>query len=226
MLTSRQTKEDPAVQAVIIEDLELRPGDSSLFTGLNLSLDAGEKVVLTAPSGFGKSTLLRCLLGFVPIVSGTIHIFGSLLTPRLAWQLRTRMAYVDQEPDLGENSVDRFLAQPFSYKMNKHLRPDADRIRALMSQLHLPHSLLSKKATTLSGGEKQRVALIGALLLNRDLLLMDEPTSALDQETAGAVAQLLITMKGLTVLAISHDRSLVDMFDRSVDLTNISRRPG
>lgn len=226
MVTSHQTKEDPAMKAILIEDLELRPGDSSLFSGLNLSLDPGEKVVLTAPSGFGKSTLLRCLLGFVPVVSGTIHIFGSLLTPHLAWQLRARMAYVDQEPDLGENSVDSFLAQPFSYKMNQHLQPDSDRIRSLMSQLHLPHSLLDKKVTTLSGGEKQRVALIGALLLNRDLLLMDEPTSALDQETACAVAHLLNTMKELSVLAISHDRSLVNAFDRTLDLIKITRRAG
>lgn len=225
MSISRQTNKDLAVKAVIIEDLELRPGISSLFTGLNLSLDAGEKVVLTAPSGFGKSTLLRCLLGFVPIVSGTIHIFGSLLTPHLAWQLRGRMAYVDQEPDLGEDTVEAALRRPFGFKNNQHLHLDTDRMAALMEHLQLPRSLLTKQTSSLSGGERQRLALVGALLLERDILLLDEPTSALDQDNGSSVVKLLKEKTETTVLAISHDAVLVDTFDRSINIKQHSRRP-
>jgi ABC-type multidrug transport system ATPase subunit len=226
MVTSHLPDNESLVKAISIEELELRQRDSTLFSHLTLALDPGEKVALTAPSGYGKSTLIRCLLGFVPIHQGRISIFGTELTPRSAWQLRLRMAYVDQEPDLGDGSVDAFLSRPFSYKKNQHLHFDSERVTAMMSQLHLPHSLRNKKTSSLSGGEKQRVSLIGALLLNRDILFVDEPTSALDQEAALAVVDLLNTMRNLTVVAIVHDQSLTNAVDRTVDLLKVSRRPG
>jgi len=81
------------------------------------------------------------------------------------------------------------------------------------------------RTSSLSGGEKQRVALIGALLLKRDILLMDEPTSALDQGAAVAVADLLNSMRNLTLVAITHDQALATVVDRTVDLLKVSRRP-
>ncbi len=225
MVTSHLPDNQSVVKAISIEALELRQGGSTLLSHLTLALDPGEKVALTAPSGYGKSTLMRCLLGFFPIHQGSIKIFGTELTPPSAWQLRSRMAYVDQEPDLGDDSVDAFWSRPFSYKKNQHLHVDAERVTTLMSQLHLPHLLRNKKTSSLSGGEKQRVALIGALLLKRDILLMDEPTSALDQGAAVAVADLLNSMRNLTLVAITHDQALATVVDRTVDLLKVSRRP-
>ncbi len=216
---------DPVIKAIGIDRLELKVSGSTLFSNLSLTLEPGEKALIKAPSGFGKSTLLRCLLGFVPISSGTVSIFGNELTSRSAWQLRSRMAYVDQEPDLGDNTVETVFSRPFSYKRNRHLQLNAGRITELMGRLDLSDSLRSKKTTTLSGGEKQRIALISALLLERDILLLDEPTSALDEETAFSVARLLGEMKELTILAISHDPSLTDTLDRTVDLRQLTRKP-
>ncbi len=224
MSSSLQTNEDPAVKAILIEDLDLRPGDLSLFNGLRLSINAGEKVALTAPSGFGKSTLLRSLLGFVPPAAGSITIFGTQLTSRSAWQLRCRMAYVDQEPDLGEDTVEAAIRRPFRFKNNQHLHLDSDRMAALMEQLQLPLSLLTKQILSLSGGERQRVAIIGALLLERDILLLDEPTSALDQDNGSAVAKLLKENAETTVLAISHDEVLVKTCHRVINVKQHCRR--
>ncbi|MBD1401696.1 ABC transporter ATP-binding protein [Pelovirga terrestris] len=203
----------------------MRAAGSTLFSNLSLTLEPGEKLLIKAPSGFGKSTLLRALLGFVPISAGSISIFGNELTSRSAWQLRSRMAYVDQEPDLGDDSVETVFSRPFSYKRNRHLHLTSRRITELMSQLGLPDSLRSKKITTLSGGEKQRIALISALLLEREILLLDEPTSALDEKTTLSVARLLREMKELTILAISHDPSLAGALDRTVDLRQHTREP-
>ncbi|MBW6508888.1 MAG: ATP-binding cassette domain-containing protein [Desulfuromonadales bacterium] len=216
---------DPAIKAINIEKLELRAAGSTLFSNLSLTLEPGEKLLIKAPSGFGKSTLLRALLGFVPISAGSISIFGNELTSRSAWQLRSRMAYVDQEPDLGDDSVETVFSRPFSYKRNRHLQLNSRRITELMGQLGLPDSLRSKKITALSGGEKQRIALISALLLERDILLLDEPTSALDEETTFSVARLLRERKELTILAISHDPSLAGALDRTVDLRQRTRKP-
>ncbi len=208
--------------AIDINSLRLAREGATLFSELTMRLAPGEKAILAAPSGYGKSTLLRSLLGFVPPVAGTIHLFGSELTPRSAWQLRLRMAYVDQEPDLGDGTVDAVLTHPFAYKNNLHLRANLDRIPTLMEDLLLPASLRKKEINTLSGGEKQRLALLSALLLERDILLLDEPTSALDQKAATAVFDLLRQQQQLTVLAISHDQQWVNAFDRIIDLQQIS----
>lgn len=213
---------DSAIKAISIERLELRVAGSSLFSNLSLTLDSGEKALVKAPSGFGKSTLLRCLLGFVPISAGKVSIFGSELTSLSAWQLRSRMAYVDQEPDLGDDTVETALSRPFNYKRNRHLPLDPARVTELMHRINLPDSLRSKKITSLSGGEKQRIALISALLLDRDILLLDEPTSALDEETAFSVARLLREMKELTILAVSHDPSLAGVLNLTFDLQQLS----
>lgn len=202
----------------------MKVADSTLFSNLSLTLEPGEKVLIKAPSGFGKSTLLRCLLGFVPIRAGTVRIFGNTLTPRSAWQLRSHMAYVDQEPDLGDDTVETVFSHPFSYKRNHHLQLNTRRITELMNRLGLSDSLRSKKTTALSGGEKQRIALISALLLDRDILLLDEPTSALDEETSSSVARLLREMRELTILAISHDPPLASVLDRTIDLRQLTRK--
>ncbi|HMB14940.1 MAG TPA: ATP-binding cassette domain-containing protein [Pelovirga sp.] len=210
--------------AIVITDLALSRSGSTLFSELSLTFDRGDKALLTAPSGYGKSTLLRSLLGFVPATAGSITIFGRKLTPQSAWQLRCRMAYVDQEPDLGEGTVEAALRRPFGYKNNQHLHLDPDQIAALMEQLHLPDSLLNKPTSSLSGGERQRVAVISALLLERDILLLDEPTSALDQDNGSAIAKLLKGKTETTVVAISHDAVLVETFDRVINLKQHSRR--
>lgn len=215
---------DDDKSAIGIENLSLSRGGSTLFSDLTLALAPGEKAVVKAPSGFGKSTLLRCLLGFVPVASGSVRIFGTELTPRSAWPLRCRMAYVDQEPDLGDETVEAVLKRPFSYKNNQHLRPDPERTTKLMEQLYLPKNLLGKHVSALSGGERQRITLIAALLLKREILLLDEPTSALDRDAAEAVVALLNGMPKLTVLAISHDSFLTTSFDRVIDLPEHCRR--
>lgn len=211
--------------AIEISEIQLTRGGITLFSDLSLTLASGDKVLLTAPSGYGKSTLLRSLLGFVPLTAGSIAIFGAELTPHSAWQLRCRMAYVDQQPDLGEGTVEAALRRPFAYKNNQHLQLDPDQMAALMEQLQLPPSLLSKQVSSLSGGERQRVALVGALLLERDILLLDEPTAALDQDNSSAVAELLKGKTATTILAISHDAVLVETFDRVINLTPHCRRP-
>ncbi len=204
--------------ALAIDDLTLQAGDREVLNGFSLQLEAAGRLSLTGRSGCGKSTLLRALLGFVPPIRGSIRIFDQELTEDSCWQLRTRMAYVDQEPDLGEGTVDAFLARQFQYRHNRHLRYNLSRLPELFDRLLLPASLGSKELPTLSGGEKQRLALIAALLLERDILLLDEATAALDSEAAGAVFDLLDNYRQTTILAVVHDPFRAAAFGRIVDL--------
>jgi putative ABC transport system ATP-binding protein len=207
------TKPDPVIK---ISNLTVRFGDKTLFQDFSLEVASGERVLLTGESGKGKSTLLKCLLGFTIPNEGTILIDGVPMNEESIWRLRTRFAYVPQEPELGDNHLREWFEQPFSYKANAHLKENLVRLPELMARFSLSPSLLDAGIETLSGGEKQRAALIAALLMNRDILLLDEPTSALDKKNSQAVTSYLRSLDGVTILGTSHDHNFSALADRTI----------
>ncbi|HDR16963.1 MAG TPA: ATP-binding cassette domain-containing protein [Desulfobacteraceae bacterium] len=214
--TSRNSVQIPAIE---IENLSVKVNRQSIFSGLSLRLDQGQKTTLVGRSGSGKSSLLRALLGFVAPESGTIRIFGRKLTAHSVWELRTHMAYVAQEPEMAAGKVRDVLETPFSFKNNRHLRENLKRIPGLLDRLQLPGEISEKDVTDLSGGERQRIALISALLLDREILLLDEASSALDQAAKHAVIDLLRAGRSLTILSVSHDREWMGFSDNIVELS-------
>lgn len=193
----------------------------TLFRGVSLSLKAGDKVTLSGPSGSGKSTLLRCIIGFVPF-EGTICLNSEPLTAQSVWRLRQKIAYVAQEPDLGPGTVREALARPFTYKANQELSLNPQEVNLLFDQFLLPASLQSKEMETLSGGEKQRVALIAALVLKRPLLLLDEAASALDAASKGRVRDYLRSQSDITILSVSHDTRDFILSETMLNIQNLS----
>ncbi len=191
--------------------------DKPLCADLTFSLKAGAKVRIDGRSGIGKSTLLRCLLGFVRPLSGQVTIFDQRLTRDTVWPLRSRMAYVTQEPDLGTGLARDTILRPFAYRANAHLRPTDKDILYWCEHFFLSQTLLAQDVTTLSGGQKQRVALITAILLSRDIILLDEPTSALDAISKVAVAEHFYG-SDQTVLWVSHDITAFDKADQVITL--------
>ena len=197
-----------------ISGLTVRFGDKVPFRDFSLEVSPGERVILTGESGLGKSTLLKCLMGFTIPASGEILIGGTPLNGETVWHLRSQMAYVPQEPELGEGTLRQWFEEPFTFKANTHLKGNLSRLPELLDRLFLSQDLLNAGVETLSGGEKQRAALIAALLLDRKILLLDEPTSALDPKNSLAVADLLRSRNGLTILGISHDSDFLTLADR------------
>ncbi len=209
--------------AIDIDRLSVQVGGQTILSDLSLRLARGRKATLVGPSGSGKSTLLLALLGFVAPTEGTIRIFGEELTASSVWRLRTRMAYVSQEPELGEGTVRQILNHPFTFKNNRHLKDNMERAPELMEKLYLPGHLLDKDITSLSGGEKQRVALISAMLLEREILLLDEASSALDQGAKQAVIDLLSSRENLTLLSVTHDREWIEAADDLIELSGMQQ---
>ncbi len=207
--------------AIDIDNLTVTVDVNPVFSGLCLRLPPGRKMTLVGRSGCGKSTLLRCLLGFVPFTHGSIHIFGQELTADSVWQLRTRMAYVAQEPEMTAGRVRDFLEHPFTFAGNRHLRNNLAEVPTLLDRLLLSQALLDKEISSLSGGEKQRIALLSALLLDRAILLLDEASSALDPAAKQAVIELLRARQALTVLSVSHDQEWMGCSDALFDLCDI-----
>jgi ABC-type multidrug transport system ATPase subunit len=192
----------PAIQ---LDTVTVRFSNKTVFERFSMTVEPGEKVTLTGRSGAGKSTVLRCILGFVVPDEGVITITGERLTGATVWKLRRQLAYVAQEPLLGSGTVNEILKRPFSYKANAHLRNNLLRIPELFYRFCLEKRLLDEDVKKLSGGEKQRVAIINALLLDRKIFLLDEMTSALDRESKRVVVDYFCSNGAYTVVAVSHE---------------------
>ena len=200
-----------------IDNLSLGYDKHTLFEDVSFEVRSGQKVCVDGPSGCGKSSLLRALLGFVRPEQGTITIDNQPVNNKTVWSLRHHIAYVTQEPDLGSQTVLKRISRPFDYKANAHLQWRLETIHEWFERFNLPRKLLTKQTTDLSGGEKQRIAIIIALLLNRPVLLLDEPTSALDKQSKQILRDMLADLQK-TILFISHEDALLDIADATLEL--------
>lgn len=205
--------------ALEARNIEIRFGGQVVLHGFSLSLAPGEKALLTGPSGSGKSTVLRCFLGFVVPDGGAMYINGAALTAETVWTLRRQLAYVAQEPDLGTGTATDALERPFHFRANASLRPNLKRIPELLERFRLPGAILQKDVGSLSGGEKQRIALISAILLDRRIFLLDEVTSALDKASRQTIADYFRTREDATMLAVAHDTDVFSFASRIVELS-------
>lgn len=208
--------------AIKIQGLTLQVGERILLKDLNLSVSPGQKVVISGSSGSGKSTFLKCLLGFVRPSSGRISVEGRELSADTVWTLRRSLAYVAQEPDLGGGTVREMLEQPFAYHANRALAGQLERLPEQVARFQLPPEILNKDMASLSGGEKQRVALVSAVLLGRSIYLLDEVTSALDRSCKQAVLSFFLDNQDSTVLLVTHDPDVLQRADQVIGLDTLS----
>ena len=197
-------------------------GQLEVFSGLNLTLRAGEVVALVGQSGSGKSSLLHMAGLLEAPTSGQIHVDG-VAASTLSDAERTRIrrdsiGFVYQahhllpEFDALENVV---LPQMIAGKSRAEAAVEAER---LLTSLGLGKRLTHRPAQ-LSGGEQQRVAIARALANKPKILLADEPTGNLDPRTSGGVFDALIAItreRGLAALIATHNFDLAARMDRAL----------
>lgn len=211
-------------------DLDVGFGNAVLLRGLSLSIDAGGLDAVTGPSGCGKTTLLRTLAGLVDPLAGEMAgealmdaRDGARASITMPWQ-RRRVVYVQQHAVMLDGSVQANLARPFGYRSalgSAHKTTEAadpgwphERAMAMLGALGVEASHMHAAAKQLSVGQRQRVALVRALLIKPVVLLLDEPTAGLDEAAARAVWRLLrdeVQERGLAVLVASHDVAARDV---------------
>ncbi|MDX9701870.1 MAG: ABC transporter ATP-binding protein [Candidatus Auribacterota bacterium] len=178
----------------------------SLFDNFSLRIGKGQKIIITGKSGTGKSTLLKLIPGLAPVSSGSVTVDSTVLCRKTVHDIRKKISYVSQGVDIFGDTVQSFLNRIFTFKANSHLKFDTEKIKDLFDCFELPDVLMKRNIDDLSGGEKQRVALVAAVLLERHIFLLDEPTASLDVHLKQKVASYFLSNQGWTVLAISHDR--------------------
>ena len=196
-----------------LRDVAIAAGGQTLLQGVNLTLNEGEIVAVQGPSGCGKTTLLRVIAGLTDPTEGVIRFDGQ---PReaMTWPLyRRRFPLMEQQSIMIEGTVRDNLKRPFHYASANGAAYDEDTARAFFYRLCLGEAVLDQKANELSVGQRQRVALVRALLLKPQAVMLDEPTSALDEDSAMRAESLLsdyAAEQGLAVLAVSHQAGRTD----------------
>ncbi len=201
---------------ITLKNITLAVHQQTLLKDANLHLAAGDKVVLCGPSGCGKSSLLKCAVGALPRVGGSVQMDGIDLSAQTVAQVRARIAFIGQEPVLGAETVRAALLLPFTFKAHRERTPSNAEIFQGLENLHLSADLLDKPCARISGGEKQRIAILRALLLNKTIFMADEVTSALDPDSRSAVIKALFR-PSLTLLSVSHDPTWIAACERRVE---------
>ena len=193
--------------------------------GVSFTVDRGEIVGLVGESGSGKSTTAESILGLEEITDGTVSFDGKTVTELSGRQLREfrrRVQLIVQDPEEAFSprmTIGEAVAEP----LKLHGMVDTERrqriVEDLLERIGLSASDTQRYPHEFSGGEKQRIAIARALVLNPDLIVADEPTSALDSRVEADVLSLLKDIRqefDISVLFISHDIDVVRRFCDSV----------
>jgi ABC-type Fe3+/spermidine/putrescine transport system ATPase subunit len=203
-----------------VQGLSKSFGRRAVLDGVSFEVPSGDIVAVIGPSGGGKTTLFRCILGEVRPEAGCVVVDGEDVT--LAAPERRGVGIVYQGYALFPHMT---AAQNVAYGLRVRRRPRAEveaRVREMLELVQLADKAESYPAT-LSGGEKQRVALARALAVNPRLLLLDEAFTALDATTRSQVVQEvrgIIKRLGVTTLLITHDQEEAFLFSRRVLVLN------
>ena len=194
---------------VQVVDLHKGYGNNEVLKGISLNVLPNEVVCVIGPSGSGKSTFLRCLNRLEETNSGHVYIDGYDIADKHTNidLVRQNIGMVFQHFNLFPNMTVKQNITLAPTQLKKMTKEEAD--EAALKYLDVVG--LKDKAdvypTTLSGGEKQRVAISRALAMKPDVMLFDEPTSALDPEMVGDVLEVMQTLakQGMTMIVVTHE---------------------
>lgn len=187
------------------KNINLKFNDKVIFENFNMNVMQGEKILLRAPSGKGKSTLFKLLLGFQKLDGGDIEFNGKNLEKNMLKYFRSNIAYVSQDVDFRNQKVWDLITEIFDYKNNRHIKVTKQKVIDLILDFNLPIDSIDKEIKQFSGGERQRLGLIICMLLDRQVWLLDEVTSGLDRVMKERVVDYVLK-QDKTILIISHDK--------------------
>ena len=197
------------------------PGDPGpVLAGVDLTVEAGERIAVVGPSGAGKSTLVALVSGDLLPAAGTVRVAGTASTAGTQDAIRAASAVVAQSTWLFTGTIadNLRLADPGAAdeRLWRALETAglADEVRRMPEGLH---TLLGEQGLGLSGGQAQRVSLARAFLADRSLLILDEPTSQVDLDSEARIVEAIGRLaRGRTVVTVSHRAGALVTADRVV----------
>lgn len=191
---------------------------------INLTIKAGEIVIMTGPSGSGKTTLLTLIGGLRSVQAGSLKFNGQELlgaSKEDLVQVRRQIGYIFQ----AHNLLD-FLTAMQNVQMSLELQHNISQWESYIQSETMLNAVnlgdrINYYPSDLSGGQKQRVAIARALVSRPKLVLADEPTAALDSKSGRDVVNLmqqLAKQQDCTILIVTHDNRILDIADRIITM--------
>ncbi|MGL6174553.1 MAG: ABC transporter ATP-binding protein [Cellulosilyticaceae bacterium] len=177
---------------------------TKILENICLEIKQGECISLIGASGSGKSTLLKICADLIPLTKGTLAYKDKDYQAYNPLELRKKISYCVQLPYLFGDTVYDNLAFPFEVRKEK---PNEEKMLEILEAFNLDKGFLHKHINSLSGGEKQRIAIARNLIYRPEILLLDEATSALDPDTANRVEAYIaeLNQQGTTIIWITHN---------------------
>ena len=212
-----------SVNALEVHDLTVSYRDKVALQDVDLAIPEGKRAAIIGPNGAGKSTLLKAVLGLVPTVAGSVHIYGKPYA-----QQRHLVGYVPQRSsvdwDFPTTALDVVLMGTYR-RLGWFRRPgEAERALALqcLAQLGMD-DLADRQIGRLSGGQQQRVFLARALAQDARIYLLDEPFAGVDAITEQAMLDVLraLAQRGKTIICVHHDLDSAPQYFDWVALLNV-----
>ncbi|WP_270312650.1 ABC transporter ATP-binding protein [Ligilactobacillus agilis] len=190
-----------------LTDISYQVEQRQILNKVNLEVQAGDFLTLTGPSGGGKSTLLKIIASLISPSEGEIIFEGQNQRDYEITTYRQLVSYCFQQPSLFGQTVADNLQFPFVIRNEASSQVQ---IEQALTKVNLPTSYLNKNITELSGGEKQRVALLRNTMFLPKILLLDEVTVGLDARSIEIVHQFIKQLwqeAGLTIIQITHNQA-------------------
>jgi energy-coupling factor transport system ATP-binding protein len=201
-----------------VDNLTVSYEKNKILNKVSFKLSKGEHISILGRNGSGKSTFLKSIVNLIEKESGTIKINDKDINDDNSF-LKS-VGFLFQNPN--DNFVTSDVKDELIFRMeNVSISSELmnDRIDSIATQLNIEH-LLERKISTLSEGEKQRVALASILIADKDILLLDEPTSMLDSYNSKVFNSLINELKDVSIILITHKKSEIKKTDKVYELKN------
>jgi len=204
---------------IALKDVEFAYKDGAkVIAGVSLTADKGEMVALVGPSGGGKTTLLKLIMGFYGPEKGSISIMGHSLSEQSLDSARKHLSYVPQDAHLFSGTIADNI------RLGKQRATDEEVVAAakaanahdfVMALADGYATKVGERGAELSGGQRQRIAIARAVIRSAPILLLDEATASLDSESEALVQEALVRlMEGRTVVVVAHRLSTIEKAHR------------
>lgn len=203
-----------------LTDLSYQVGDKKILKNINLNIERGKYITFVGPSGSGKSTLMRILASMISATSGEALFNGKKISSYEPTEYRRRVSYAFQQPTLFGKTVKDNLEFPYIVRGKEF---DREQVTKFLNYVNLDESYIDKSVNDVSGGEKQRIALLRNLIFPPEVLITDEVTTGLDADNKEIVHNILNKFNqddGLTVLRVTHDDSEIEQATDKVTVKN------
>ena len=203
---------------VEIENITIAYDNKVVMQNFSLQLNKGEHIAVVGASGCGKSSMLRAILGFVPVTQGKILYKGEEINNSNIFNIRNNIAYLPQDITFPCEWVREIADIIFRLKANNYTYYK-EKLFRYFKQLGLEETIFDKRISEISGGQRQRVMLAIIALTAKELILLDEPTSALDKDSAQMTLDFLKNLDNKpAIISVTHDCNFAQRCNNIISL--------